>query len=105
VHRSTHTLRAARELLGYKQVTGYYDRPADDRAEAQKAAAAAERDNTLSVDCPDCGELAGARCASLITGKRTNIVHAARVKAWEIATISKQNDPYSALNSAENGDS
>ena len=48
-----------------------------------KAAEAARRDKTLRVGCPLCGQPVGARCVRLDTGQPTNLVHIARVSAWQ----------------------
>jgi hypothetical protein len=52
-------------------------------SEAEKAAAAARRDAALSVACPECKRPAGARCITLDTHQPTNLVHRARVNAWQ----------------------
>jgi hypothetical protein len=52
-------------------------------AEAQKAAEAAVRDRALTVACPECKRLAGARCITLDTHQPTNLVHRVRVIYWE----------------------
>jgi hypothetical protein len=53
------------------------------RTEAEKAAAAAARDQALSVSCPECKRPAGSRCITLDTHQPSNLVHRARVKAWK----------------------
>jgi hypothetical protein len=54
-------------------------------SEAGKAAAATARDKALTVPCPECKRLAGERCITLDTHLPTNLVHRARVIAWEAA--------------------
>ena len=53
------------------------------RMEAEKAAEASRRDKALSVPCPECKRPAGSRCITLDTHQPSNLVHRARVAAWE----------------------